>query len=236
MKKEKPESTIRSWVTKKKSMFNFSPLFAFIFSAWPFTTGEGVEKWRGRERAEEKWIASPQTAKVWQVKTQLQVINNVLLVCEIQPFGVPLYLSAPPELMTFLCFISECRILLNVRRRGKPTKSSKVVFVDRHLRFFHLARAGSDFSKSSLRPKRAWRSDLSAQRCAPPTITLHYDKTMANVSWAEANCRGTMQNNYWVHLNGKLYQTLNHHTITNRHPLAACQWGENEQRNHFPSF
>lgn len=31
-------------------------------------------------------------------------------------------------------------------------------------------------------------------RCSPPTITQHQDKTMVNVPWAEANCRGrTMQ-------------------------------------------
>lgn len=57
---------------------------------------------------------------------------------------------------------------------------------------------------------------------------------MANVSWAEANCEGERWKkkknpNYWVHLNGKLYQTPNHHTITNRHLLVACQRGRAAQ-------
>lgn len=36
--------------TKQKSMFHFSPLFGFIFRAWPFTAGEGGEKWGAARR------------------------------------------------------------------------------------------------------------------------------------------------------------------------------------------
>lgn len=80
-----------------------------------------------------------------------------------------------------------------------------------------------------------WGNERRARRRRVPSdatrLQLHSIKTRQRpMSWSKLQ-RRTMQNNHWVHLNGKLYQTQNHHTITNL--LAGCHPGENERRNHF---
>lgn len=80
MKKEKPENAITSGVKAhthtKKSMFHFSPLFGFIFPAWPFATGEGGEKWdAARRRVGKKEITH--IRKNSEVKTHLILRQNL---------------------------------------------------------------------------------------------------------------------------------------------------------------
>lgn len=137
-------------IIKKKSMFHFSPLFSFIFPAWPFTTGESGETWdavkRGVEKGKrEKWLASPWIVNTWQVTTHLirwqklfgqqQVLDIILPVCKslwfadcIMCLGVSstcLHLLESPS-FDFLsdiwfCFF-EWEFLLNGHHTTKPTK------------------------------------------------------------------------------------------------------------------
>lgn len=65
----------------------------------------------------------------------------------------------------------------------------------------------------------------------PLPITGHYSEMADDTSWAEANCRGAMQNNHRAHLNGNLYQT---NIITNLVQMSAFTFLLTKQHTRLP--
>lgn len=100
---------------------------------------------------------------------------------------------------------------------------TKVVLGDRHL----SASLGWDLTK--IKNSAALWYDYPAMQPSNNYTALGRDDGQCLLSWGKLR-GGRCKNNYWVHLNGKLYQTPNHHTITNRHLLVACQWGGEEKK------